>query len=183
MFHVTHGNVWHVFSDQNVKLFHHTDKKGSKGIARSGEIKQSIPPKKKGTDDARHGAGAYFTTLGPETSKMDVALNNYGPNAAAAMVKRGRTDAVVEVTVQKKDVEHVLDQRDIWVHRGDLQLHKNMEPKFHVHHRDGGFTSHGTFSAQQSETYSSESDSPGYDKYDDLKERTNNLKLPSLRKA
>ena len=40
------SNMWVVlFLDQ--QLYHHTDKKGSKAIARSQQIKQSVAPKKK----------------------------------------------------------------------------------------------------------------------------------------
>ena len=140
--------------DQYTKLYHHTDKMGSKAIARSQQINQSIAPKKKGTDDARHGTGTYLTSLGPETSKMDVARNNYGPNAAAAMVRRGKADVAIGLTVPKKSVEQVPGNRDIFVRRGVLQLRKDVKPTFNLRHRDGTVTEHGISSAEQSEFYS-----------------------------
>ena len=85
---------------------------------------------------------------------MDVARNNYGQNAAAAMVKRGKADVAIEVKLPKKEVERVPDKRDIWVHRGDLQLKKDREPKFNIRHKDGRVTKHGASSAEDSDLYS-----------------------------
>ena len=140
------------FLDQ--QLYHHTDKKGSKAIARSQQINQSVAPKKKGTDDARHGTGTYLTSLGPETPQIDIARNNYGQNAAAAMVRRGKTDVAIGVSLPKKAIEQIPGRRDIHVYRGDLQLHRNMEPTFNIRHGDGTVTQHGIYSAAQSEKYS-----------------------------
>ena len=100
-----------------------------------------------------------MTSLGPETSKIDVTRNNYGPNAAAAMVRRGKADVAIGVTLPKKSVEKVPGNRDIFVRRGDLQLRKDVKPTFNIRHRDGTVTEHGISSAEESELYNSTSES------------------------
>lgn len=120
-----------------LKLYHYTNSDGIRGIATSGQIRASTDTKK----DARFGPGMYATTHGPHNSKADIARNNYdGKKLWGKMESQGKVDHCVEFHVPKSNVERApAKDRDVWVHKGPVDLNNAKDVKFHVRQSDGKF--------------------------------------------
>lgn len=110
-----------------MQLYHFTDLIGIQGIAASGQIAASTNT----MHDAIYGQGVYTTTYGPENSKTFIAINNYD-GGWGYQLAQGKVDHCVEFKVPTSNVEKVpLVGRDVYVHRGPIDLNYAHSVKFH----------------------------------------------------
>ena len=97
------------------RLFHYTDRKGSRNIQRQKRILQSTAP----TNEA-FGRGVYLTKRSPwHYSKAQIAKNNWGTSSTE------RVAYVVIVTFpdhEPKLRKESAGERDVWRYKGDLNL-------------------------------------------------------------
>ena len=107
-------------------------KKGKDGILANNKIKKSI--KKKGKSDVRHGEGVYLTELTPDTTKEEIAKNNYDgrklDKVVAKYIKNGNIDYYIEVKLKQdkksnlkkcNDTQKLLMamKRNVWLYEND----------------------------------------------------------------
>ena len=82
------------------------------------------------------GNGIYLTQFGPSISKDDVAKNNFDGLTKnwEDKIKDGKTDVVFEMTLPKHKVQNhsTVLKRDVYLHRGNINLSKVKDVKIHV---------------------------------------------------
>ena len=124
---INHLLIWLI----SVRLYHHTSAQGGVEILKSQTIRQSTDT----ANDARYGQAAYLTTKGVDSSRHDIAHNNYD---GAYKANYEKTQAAISVDVPRRDVSHVRtgDGRDIYTHKGDINL-SNKTHALHVRQSDG----------------------------------------------
>ena len=112
-----------------ITLYHHTNKKGAKGIERSMIINQSD-----GGGDAAFGTGVYLTAITPESAKDAIAYNNYDDGDAGWFIKllEGHVDYVVKITLPLDWVTQVDSDRNIWLYEDDDLDLDDEEVKFNI---------------------------------------------------
>ena len=119
---------------QTITLYHYTTEKGKNGIVLNNTIKKSVI--KKSGSDTKHGEGVYLTELTPDTTKTEIAANNYDgrnlPKTVTKFIKSGRIDYYIEITLNANttNLEQCFDQtqrlmamnRNVWLYKDDLKL-------------------------------------------------------------
>lgn len=100
--------------------YHYTDCKSMEAIKSSGCIKQSTDTER----DAAYGKGAYLNGLHPsDTTKEEVAVNNYTSSLASQKIQEGKVDSCIAVLLNQSVVKDFSGNgRNIVLHPGTILL-------------------------------------------------------------
>ena len=94
--------------------------------------------------DAVKGDGTYLTQLGPSNSKHAVAINNFDGYTKQweGKIQDGKTDVVFEMKLPKDKVQdHSRElNRDVHLHRGNINFSEVKDLKVHVKTGDKAYT-------------------------------------------
>ena len=100
-----------------MRLYHYTSETGHKGI-KDGEV---IFQSDNFVSDCKYGKGVYLTSMNPQKTKKDIAMNNYD---GAWKNRLADVDFYIEIEIPDGDInlKKVAGQRDVFVYLKDIDL-------------------------------------------------------------